>query len=414
MTWQDHTEVAAEADMTLFQSHPGTNWLDDISVELLENDPYPVFERLRREAPIAWIPALQAYVGSTWKECWEIASDFTNFGGTTDPANEHVFGQPNILSVDGDVHAGLRAMIDPQLRPRAVRAYIEDLVRPIVRRYLSQLPDSGSVELMSTYFEPISVRSLGDLLGFKDVESDTLRHWFHDLSTGFANKALHPEGFAVSDAVTVEIKAVVDEKLERLAREPDDSSLSHWLHDGMPEGQTRSPDYIYPTLFVILLGGQQEPGHGAGSTLLGLLSQPEQLRRVAADRTLVPKAVNEGLRWCSPIWTTLGRSPFQDVERAGVKIPAGGHILLAYGSANRDETEFERADMFDIDRPQHPHMAFGTGKHACAGSSFAPNVIRIALEELLEAHPTMELDRDKESPQWGWIFRGPKALHVRW
>jgi aromatic O-demethylase, cytochrome P450 subunit len=398
--------------MTMFQPHPGRTWLDDISVELLENDPYPVFERLRREAPVAWIPALQAHVASTWKENWEIASDYENFGGTTDPANEHVFGQPNILSVDGDLHAGLRSMIDPRLRPRVVRQYIDDLVRPIARRYVAELPEQGSAELMAAYFEPISVRSLGDLLGFKEIDSDTLRHWFHDLSTGFANKALHPEGFAISDAVTQEIKAVVDPKLERLSREPDDSSLSHWLHDGMPEGQTRTADYIYPTLFVILLGGQQEPGHGAGSTLFGLLSNPEQLRRVAEDRSLIPRAVAEGLRWCSPIWTTLGRSPYRDVERAALKIPAGGHILLAYGSANRDETEFERPEVYDLDRKQHPHMAFGTGKHACAGSSFAPNVIRIALEELLEAYPQIELDQSAESRFWGWIFRGPQELHV--
>jgi aromatic O-demethylase, cytochrome P450 subunit len=388
-------------------------WLDEISVDQLENDPYPVFEQLRREAPIAWVPSVQANIASSWRECWEIASDFDNFGGTTDPANEHVFGQPNILSVDGDLHAGLRAMIDPQLRPRAVRQYIEDLARPIVREVVAGLPETGPTELMAEYFEPISVRALGDLLGFKEIDSDTLRHWFHDLSTGFANKALHPEGFAVSDAVSQEIRAVVDPKLARLSRERDDSSLSHWLHDGMPEGQTRPPEYIYPTLFVILLGGQQEPGHGAGSTLLGLLSNPDQLRRVGRDRSLIPRAINEGLRWCAPIWTTLGRSPYHDVERAGTKIAAGSHILLAYGSANRDETEFERPDVFDIDRAQHPHMAFGTGKHACAGSSFAPNLMRIALEELLEAYPSIELDPGQESPMWGWIFRGPRELHVR-
>jgi cytochrome P450 len=389
------------------------SWLDDVSVEQLENDPYPVFERLRRETPIAWIPAIQANIASTWKDCWEIASDFENFGGTTDPANEHVFGQPNILSVDGDLHVGLRGMIDPQLRPRAVRQYIDDLARPIARGYVAELPENGPAELMAQYFEPISVRALGDLLGFKEIDSDTLRHWFHDLSTGFANKALHPEGFAISDAVTKEIKAVVDPKLEQLSREPDDSSLSHWLHDGMPEGQTRSPEYIYPTLFVILLGGQQEPGHGAGSTLLGLLSNPGQLRRVAQDSSLIPRAINEGLRWCAPIWTTLGRSPYRDVERAGRKIARGSHVLLAYGSANRDEAEFERPGVFDMDRAQHPHMAFGTGKHACAGSSFAPNVIRIALEELFRAYPSIEPDPDEESPLWGWIFRGPRELHVR-
>jgi aromatic O-demethylase, cytochrome P450 subunit len=400
--------------MTMFQAHPGETWLDDISVELLENEPYPVFERLRREAPIAWIPALQAYVASTWKECWEIASDFRNFGGTTDPNTEHVFGQPCILSVDGDVHADLRGMVDPNLRPRAVNRYIDGLVRPIAQQQVAHLKDGGSAELMSEYFEPISVRAVGDLLGFQEVDSDTLRRWFHDLSTGFANKALHPEGFEPSDRATEEIKAFVDPKLERLAREPDDSGLSHWLHDGMPEGQTRSADYIYPTLLVILLGGMQEPGHGAGSVLLGLSSNHEQLQRVVQDKTQIPKAVSEGLRWVAPIWTTLGRRPLQEVERTGVTLPAGAHILLAYGSANRDETEFERPDVFDMDRAQHPHMAFGTGKHACAGSAFAPNVIRIALEELFAALPRIQLDPEHQPRLWGWIFRGPQELRATW
>jgi aromatic O-demethylase, cytochrome P450 subunit len=398
--------------MTLFGAHPGATWLDDISVELLENDPYPVFARLRREAPIAWIPALQAWVASTWKDCWEIASDFQNFGGTTDPNTEHVFGQPCILSVDGDVHADLRAMVDPNLRPRAVRRYIDDLVRPTAQRRLAAIRDRGSAELMSEYFEPISVRAVGDLLGFQEIDSDTLRRWFHDLSTGFANKALHPEGFEPSDRATEEIKAFVDPKLERLAKEPDDSSLSHWLHDGMPEGQTRSPDDIYPTLLVILLGGMQEPGHGAGSILSGLLTRPDQFQRVVDDKNLIPKAVNEGLRWVAPIWTTLGRRPFQDLQRGEVTLPAGAHILLAYGSANWDEAEFQNPEVFDLDRAQHPHMAFGTGKHACAGSSLAPNVIRIALEELLGGLGPLQLQ--EEPAFWGWIFRGPRELRVTW
>ena len=97
-----------------------TSWLDEITIEQLENDPYPIFARLRREAPIAWIPALGSWLVSTWKYCWQIASDSQNFAGGTDPALEHVFGQPCILSVDGEIHADLRSMIDPHLRPRAV------------------------------------------------------------------------------------------------------------------------------------------------------------------------------------------------------------------------------------------------------------------------------------------------------
>jgi cytochrome P450 len=400
-------------------THP--NWLNEITIDQLENDPYPIFARLRREAPIAWIPVLGSWLVSTWKYCWQIASDSQNFAGGTDPALEHVFGQPCVLSVHGEVHSDLRSMIDPHLRTRAVNRYIEGLARPIAQKYLAKIRDRGSAELMAEYFEPISVRAVGDMLGLKQVDSDTLRRWFHDLSSGFVNKAvdaqgnfLNPAGFARSDAAYAEIEAVVNPMLDRLAKEPDDSALSHWLHDGMPEGQVRSSEYIFPTLLVILLGGMQEPGHACGSTLLGLFSQPEQLRRVIANKSLIPKAVTEGLRWLTPIWTVIGRRPHRDFELGGVTLPAGKNVLLSYGSANRDETEFEQPETYNLDRPPRPHLGFGTGTHVCAGVAFAPQVARIALEELLSALPSIELDPEHEVVVWGWFFRGPRELRVRW
>ncbi len=301
-----------------------TSWLDEITIEQLENDPYPIFARLRREAPIAWIPALGGWLASTWKYCWQIASDSQHFVGGTDPALEHVFGQPCVLSVDGEVHEDLRSMVDPHLRPRAVNRYIDGLVRPTARKYLAEIKDRGSAELMAEYFEPISVRAVGDMLGLQAVDSDTLRRWFHSLSSGFVNKAvdaegnfLNPAGFAVSDVARAEIEAFINPMLDRLEKQPDDSALSHWLHDGMPEGQVRPREYIFPTLLVILLGGMQEPGHACGATMLGLFTQPDQLRRVIEDRRQIPKAVTEGVRWLSPIWTTMGRRPKQDFELGG-------------------------------------------------------------------------------------------------
>jgi cytochrome P450 len=397
------------------------SWLDEITIEQFENDPYPIFARLRREAPIAWIPVLQSWMASNWEYCWQIASDSQNFVGGTDPALEHVFGQPCILTIDGEIHDDLRAMIDPNLRPRAVNRYIDGLARPIARRYLDEIKDRGSAALMAEYLESVSVRALADMLGLKDVDSNTLRRWFHDLSSGFVNKALdeqgnflNPAGFTASDAARAEIEEVVNPLLDRLAKEPDDSGLSHWLHDGMPPGQVRSREYIYPTLLVILLGGMQEPGHAAGATLLGLFSQPEQLRRVIDDKRLIPKAVQEGLRWLSPITTTMGRRPKKDFELGGVTLPAGHNVLLSYGSANRDESQFEQSETYNLDRPARPHLAFGTGVHVCAGVAFGPSVARIALEELLSAIPSIELDPAHEVMIWGWFFRGPRELHVRW
>src|SRR6266516_5091780 len=398
-----------------------TSWLDEITIEQLENDPYPIFARLRREAPIAWIPALGGWLASTWKYCWQIASDTQNFIGGTDPALEHVFGQPCVLSVDGEVHEDLRPMVDTHLRPRAVNRYIDGMVRPTARKYLDEIKERGSAELMAEYFEPVSVRAVGDMLGLQAVDHDTLRRWFHSLSSGFVNKAvdaegnfLNPAGFAVSDAARAEIEAFINPMLDRLEKQPDDSALSHWLHDGMPAGQVRPREYIFPTLLVILLGGMQEPGHACGATMLGLFTQPEQLRRVIDDKRQIPRAVTEGVRWLSPIWTTMGRRPKQDFELGGVTLPAGHNVLLSYGSANRDETEFEQPETYNLDRPPRPHLGFGTGIHVCAGSYFAPQVARIALEELLSALPSIALDGDQETVVWGWFFRGPRELRVRW
>ncbi|TIT84437.1 MAG: cytochrome P450, partial [Mesorhizobium sp.] len=132
----------------------------------------------------------------------------------------------------------------------------------------------------------------------------TLRSWFYGLAQGAINFENDPKRQEIADAISAEVGAAVRPTLERLTREPDDSALSHMLHDGMPDGSIRSIDFLMPTIKVILLGGMQEPGHGAGSILVGLLTHPEQLRRVLSDlETFVPKAVDEGLRWVAPIGT---------------------------------------------------------------------------------------------------------------
>ncbi len=179
--------------------------------------------------------------------------------------------------------------------------WIEDLVRPIARRYLEAFENDGNAELVAQYCEPVSVRALGDLLGLQDVSSDKLREWFFKLSRSFTNAAMtedgefaNPEGFEQGDEAKREIQDVVDPLIDKWIVEPDDSAISHWLHDGMPPGRTREREYIYPTIYVYLLGAMQEPGHGMASTLVGLFSEPDQLEQVVDDPALIPRAISEG------------------------------------------------------------------------------------------------------------------------
>ncbi|HWT92663.1 MAG TPA: cytochrome P450 [Solirubrobacteraceae bacterium] len=387
-------------------------WIEAVTPDDLDRDPYPTWARLRAEAPVCWVPWADLWFVTRWEDCLAVGADAEAFRGAKDhPTLERVFGAPNVLTAVDPEHRDLRDAVDPLLRPRAVNGYIDDLARPIVRRHVDALRGRGAGELMGDFFEPVSVEALGELLGL-GVDAATLRQWFHGLNVGVANVESDPAKFATADAITAAIEERLDPLLERLAREPDGSMLSHMLHGGR-DGEPRPASLVLPSLKVILLGGMQEPGHAAGSTLLGLLTRPEQLARVAADPKLVATAVTEGLRWIAPIGA-VERQATRDVVIAGQEIAAGDIVEVILASANRDERRYERPDEYDIDRPRQSHMAFGNGDHFCSGHFFSRQLERIALEELLAALPGLRQDPAREPVVRGWAFRAPKQLFATW
>jgi cytochrome P450 len=388
------------------------SWIDELQPSDMDVDADAIFARLRREKPVAWIPILNAWMATTWRHCRQIAEDAENFHGGTSPAHERLFGHPNVLGAEGDTHRALRSVIDPPLRPRAFRSILDDTVRTTARKQLQTLGRREYAELIADYFEPVSVRCVADRFGFTDISTAQLRQWFHGLSHSASRGVADPDAFGPGDAAKAEIRDSVSTMVARLTAQPDESAISHWLHDGMPAGQTRDINTLFPSLLVILLGGLQEPGHACGSTFLGLASRPDQLKRVVADPALLPRAIAEGLRWMSPLFSGAARIAINDAEVAGAHIRRGQTVWLAYGSANRDESEFDRPDMYDLDRATHPHLAFGAGRHACSGSAFAPQIARIALDELFAHHPGISLDDTHPVEVRGWMFRGAQRLHV--
>ena len=397
------------------------SWIDNVTIAELEADPHPVYERLRRESPVAFFPQLGLHIVSTRELCMEISKDSANWPAVISPAGGRTSGHGAILNTNGPEHRDLRDMVEPHLQPSAVDKYVDPLVRPFARRLLDDIEDAGSADIVAEYFEPVSVRALGDLLGLDDVSTDKLREWFHKLSVSFTNADMtpdgefaNPDGFIPGDEAKAEIIAHVDPKIDHWITHPDHTAISHWLHDGMPEGQTRNREVIYPNLYVFLLGAMQEPGHAMATTLAGLFSRPEQLERVIDDPTLIPRAVSEGMRWVAPIWSAAVKVAASEVTVGGVTLPEGSLVMLSYGSANNDENAYDAPTEYDLDRPVIPNLTFGGGVHACAGTYFATAVVRIALEELFEAIPNIERDTNHDVDFWGWGFRGPKELFVKW
>ena len=386
---------------------------DRITVQDLEDDPYPLYARMRREAPVAFVPAVNIWLVTRWADVEHVAKSPELFTAEVKSSPvERTFGKPTILTTDGPVHKELRAGIDPKYKPKAVASYIEPLVRPIADEYLDALLAKGGGDLMADYFEPISTLSLARSFGFEGIEMPTLRRWFYGLAQGAINFENDPERQKIGDAVSAEISAAADLIFDRLERAPDHSALSHMLHDGMPAGETRPRALLLPTVKVTLLGGMQEPGHGAGSVLVGLLRNPDQLAELRQDMaTLLPKAVDEGLRWVAPIGTQT-RETTRAVELGGVTIPAGAAVGALVSSASRDEARFSDPDRFNIHRNEGPHAAFGFGQHFCSGRWFARDQVIVALRVLLERTKEIALMPDKLPKFRGWEFRAPTSLWV--
>lgn len=384
---------------------------EDITITDLETDPYPHYARLRAEDPIGPVPAANCWFATRWTDIETIARhpDFTAVSPDA-PVNT-AFGQPNVLTSEGETHRELRGGIEPHYRPKRVADYIETLVRPIAEEQLRTFRSSGSNDLLTEFFEPVSALALARSLGFADVDVPTLRRWFHGLSQGAINFERDPARDAICQSTVAEIEAVALPLLSRLAFTPDQSPLSHMLHAGMPEGQTRAAGAILPSIKVTLLGGMQEPGHGAANLLVGLLQNPDQLQALRADIDgLLPQAIDEALRWIAPIGTMM-RTATRDTEVAGITVPEGTAVSCIFASANRDESRWNDPDRFDILRAQKPHMAFGQGTHFCAGKWFAKAQIDIAMRVLLEAFPRLAF-ADEVPAFRGWEFRAPEHCRI--
>jgi cytochrome P450 len=390
------------------------DWAGSITVEELDSDPYPIYARMRREAPVCFVPAVGLWFVTRWADVEFAAShpDLIDSRVTPSPL-DRALGGDSILVLDGERQKKLRAMLDPSLRPRVVEASAPELIEPLVAQLLDEIAPRGEAELMAEFFEPVSVLGLGRVLGLGDLPGETLRRWFHGLAQGAINFEGDPAKWAVSDATNAEIDLEVGPVLEQMWAEPDGSTISTMLQHAEGTFEQRVAR-VLPTLKVILLGGMQEPGHAAGSTLVGLLGSGQATALAADPAGLVKDAIEEGLRWVSPIGTQTRRC-LVDVDLGGVTLPAGANLGVLVSSANRDEEVWgPNADAYDLYRPRRNHAAFGFGPHFCSGHHFSRIQLRIALQRLLERLPNLRLDDERPPVFTGWEFRAPRNVNVVW
>lgn len=388
---------------------------DDVTVAQLEDDPYPVYERLRREAPVCFVPAVGLWFITRWADVVAAAEDPVRFPATmaTSPLDRTLGGR-SVLTVDGHEHARRRAPMEATLRPKLVEAHAPATVERIANALLDELAPRGEAELMSAFCEPFAVLSLAEVIGLPPVPAATLMRWFHEIAAGTSNYEADPAKQVLADRTSAEVDETLRPRFAELFERPDGSMISDMLHAERGDLDERLAA-LMPSLKLALIGGLQEPGHGLGTTVVGLLQDPAQREAFAADPAgRARKATEEAIRWISPIGTQ-GRAAGPGATVAGVRIPEGEGVGIMVPSANRDQAAFgPDADRFDLFRGRHAHAAFGFGGHFCVGHHLARIQMRTGIRLLFQRLTGLRLDPHRMPVFRGWEYRGPASLAARW
>ena len=385
---------------------------EQITLDELERDPYPIYARLRDEEPVSWVPAVQLWLVTRYDDVRTVCLEPERFTADTDPSTLNRTMGRNMLGSEGPDQRRIRAIVEPPFRPRDVEERTQGMIPKLAHELIDAFEARGECDLFREFADPMSVRALRFMLGLDEVAWEDLLRWNEGLMPGLANFEGDPVKQAPADEASEALGEVIERVLDRLADEPDGSVLSWMLHDEH-DGERMSRDEIVANTKLMLSGGLQEPRDVIALVLIALGSRPEQLEEVRADRSLVKPAVEETLRWAGPVGTAT-RQTAARTELAGTELPDGAVLGAVLSSANRDPRRFTDPDRFDVHRKEGAHLAFALGNHFCLGAWFGRHLARVSLEILLDRLPNLRLDPDRPPALNGWEFRAPDSTWVRW
>jgi cytochrome P450 len=385
---------------------------DSITLEALETDPYPIYERLRETEPVSWVPAVGLWLVTRYEDVRAVDLDPEVFTAATEPSTLNRTMGTNMLGMEGSEQQWIRAITEVPFRPRDVEERARGMIEALANELIDGFIAAGEADLFRAYCDPMSVRSLRFMLGLDAIAWQDILAWNEGLMPGLANFEGDDAKQAPADAASAALGAAIEGVLDRLRDEPDGSVLSWMLHHEK-EGRRMGREQIVANTKLMLSGGLQEPRDLIALTLWALGSDPDQLEEVREDRSLVKAAVEETLRWAGPVGTST-RQTTQATELEGVKLDEGALIGAVLSSANRDPRRWTDPDRFDIHRKEGAHLAFAAGTHFCLGAWFGRHLARVSLDLLLERLPGLRLDPRKPLTLRGWEFRAPDSLWVRW
>jgi cytochrome P450 len=384
---------------------PVADWatdFDHLDPRWVEN-PFPIWDELRQRCPIAHTERFMGvYFPSRYDDVRAIAHDTEHFSSRRTIVRETPPPKLSVppITADPPEHRPAKQVLLPAFTPDAVKLH-EPRAREICRELLGRLAGKRGGDAAVDYAQEIPVRIMAYMLGLAEQDGDRFRKWINEvLELGITDNA------TLVRAQT-EIQVFFEEEMAKRRARPSDDLITYLINARI-DGRPLSDEHIVGSARLLLFAGIDTTWSAIGSCLWHLAKHPDDRRRLVADPSLIPTAVEEFLRAYAPV--TMAREIVKETEMNGCAFKPGQMVLLSFPAANRDPDKFADADRVVIDRQRNPHAAFGLGIHRCIGSNLARMEINVALQEWLTWIPEFRLDPAIEVKWSEGTVRGPRRL----
>ena len=359
-------------------------------IQLLSPDFYANFDELtewmRQEAPLYWDDSTGIWGAASHELVSMMSREWHTFCSSKGSRPES--SVPSMINFDAPEHTKRRRLVGNGFTPRRVADH-EPYLREKVTQLIDSVIDKGSCDIVADIATPLPMYMIGELMGLPEEDNDTLLHWSDIFATGGETIALADVQMAVIGWNDYIMKKVNER------RGKDGQDLVSLIVNAEWEGESLSDvDIMFETMLV-LVGGDETTRHVISAGTAALLQNPDQLALLKSDMSLLPSAIEEMLRWASPI-RNMNRTATKDVLVNGMQIRENDRVLLLYPSANRDAKVFDNPHSFDITRTPNDHVAFGAyGRHHCLGAPLARLELKILFEEMLNRFDNLQLATDQ-------------------
>ncbi|MDQ4091384.1 MAG: cytochrome P450 [Actinomycetota bacterium] len=404
------TTVSANADALL---------LELVATPEGRADPYPRYAALRERAPVHR-STFGLWTLTGYDDCQQLlrhpgvgknfsaAMDSMGLTATDNDIQDRFRNdRSNMLVTDPPDHTRLRGLATRAFTPRTVEA-----LRPRIVALVDELLDGfgpGEVEVMDALAFPLPVTVIGDMLGVPASDRAMLRPLVRSV-TAILELAVSPEALAEAAEADAQLARYFADLVAERRADPRDDLLSK-LIEAEDKGDQLTEHELISTAILLFAAGFETTTHLIGNGLLALLRHPEELARLRADRSLLPRAVEELLRYDSPV-QLAARTTYEDLTLGGQEIGAGSLVVGMLGAANRDPARFHDPERFDVGRDEGPPMSFGGGIHFCLGAALARAEGQIVFDRLLDRFSTMELAGGPPAVRDSLTLRGLTDLRV--